>query len=65
MHENSDMALEREVHRSAGAATSEALPGREAEPTTGHDRRRYLLARARAEGHVGVTDAAQDLKLDS
>jgi DeoR family transcriptional regulator, fructose operon transcriptional repressor len=44
-------------------ATSEALPARDAEPATGHERRRYLLARARAEGHVAVTGAAEDLQV--
>src|SRR5256886_138423 len=29
----------------------------------GHERRRYLLARARAEGRVAVTGAAQDLRV--
>jgi len=29
----------------------------------GHERRRYLLARARTEGRVGVTGAAQDLRV--
>ena len=32
------------------------------EPNT-HERRRYLLARARAEGRVGVTGAAQELQV--
>jgi DeoR family transcriptional regulator, fructose operon transcriptional repressor len=32
-----------------------------AEPNATHERRRYLLARARTEGRVGVTGAAQDL----
>jgi DeoR/GlpR family transcriptional regulator of sugar metabolism len=31
--------------------------------TTGHERRRYLLARAREQGRVGVTAAAQDLRV--
>src|SRR5438876_3946209 len=57
------MPLEGEVRRRDGAATSEALPGREAEPTTGHDRRRFLLTRARTEGRVGVTGAAQELQV--
>lgn len=41
----------------------EALPGRDADLTSGHERRRYLLARARAEGRVGVTGAAQALQV--
>jgi DeoR/GlpR family transcriptional regulator of sugar metabolism len=57
------MALEPEAHVSVGAATSEALPGRAPDSTTGHERRRYLLARARAEGRVGVTVAAHDLRV--
>src|SRR5216684_1334442 len=63
LHEDSDMALGPEAHGSLGAATSEALPGRVADPTTGHERRRYLLGRTRAEGRVGVTGAAQDLQV--
>jgi DeoR family fructose operon transcriptional repressor len=61
MRENAGMALEAEAHGSVSAAASEASPGRDAEPTTCHERRRYLLARARAEGRVGVTGAAEDL----
>jgi DeoR family transcriptional regulator, fructose operon transcriptional repressor len=56
------MALDVEAHRSAGAAASAALP-RDPDPTTCYERRRYLLARARAEGHVGVTGAAEDLHM--
>jgi DeoR family transcriptional regulator, fructose operon transcriptional repressor len=57
------MADEPEADGSVGAATSQALPGRDADPTTGHERRRYLLGRARAEGRVGVTGAARDLQV--
>ena len=57
------MALEPEALGSVGAAPPEALPGRDADLTTGHERRRYLLARARAERRVGVTGAAQDLQV--
>ena len=35
----------------------------EALPETGHERRRHLLARARTDGHVGVTDAAVELQV--
>jgi DeoR family transcriptional regulator, fructose operon transcriptional repressor len=34
-----------------------------AAPTAGHDRRRYLLAHAREHGRVGVTGAAQELRV--
>ena len=61
MHEDSDIALAPSAHGVDGAATSEDVPARVGDPTTGHERRRYLLARARAEGRVGVTGAAQDL----
>jgi DeoR family fructose operon transcriptional repressor len=57
------MALGFEADGSVGAATPEASPGPDAEPTTGHERRRHLLARARAEGRVGVTGAAQELQV--
>ena len=42
---------------------SDALPARDGDTTTGHERRRYLLARARADGRVGVTGAAQELQV--
>jgi DeoR/GlpR family transcriptional regulator of sugar metabolism len=35
----------------------------QADGTTAHERRRYLLARARADGRVGVTGAAHDLQV--
>jgi DeoR family fructose operon transcriptional repressor len=57
------MALEPDGNGSDGAAASEPLPRRDADATSGHDRRRYLLARARTEGRVGVTGAAQDLQV--
>ena len=44
-------------------ADGNALPERVADPTTGHERRRYLLARARSEGRVAVTGSAQDLQV--
>lgn len=56
------MALEPEAHDPVGAAASDVLRHRGAEPTT-YERRRYLLARARAEGHVAVTGAAEDLHM--
>jgi DeoR family transcriptional regulator, fructose operon transcriptional repressor len=49
------------LRENSGVATSEALTGRDADPTTCYERRRYLLSRARAEGRVGVTGAARDL----
>jgi len=42
------MAHEPEVHGSVAAAASEALSDRDADPATGRERRRYLLARAAA-----------------
>jgi DeoR family transcriptional regulator, fructose operon transcriptional repressor len=42
---------------------SDIALGRDADSTGGHERRRYLLARARAEGRVGVTGAARDLRV--
>jgi len=30
---------------------------------TGHERRRYLLAQARADGRVGVSGAAEELQV--
>jgi DeoR family transcriptional regulator, fructose operon transcriptional repressor len=44
-------------------ATPEARHVRAADPATGHERRRYLLARARAEGRVAVTGAAVELQV--
>lgn len=63
LHEESDTALGPEADGSVSAATSEALPRRVADPSTYHDRRRYLLARARTEGRVAVTGAAQELQV--
>jgi DeoR/GlpR family transcriptional regulator of sugar metabolism len=57
------MALEPDALGSAGVATAEAFPDRDADPTTCYERRRYLLARARAVGRVGVTGAAEDLQV--
>ena len=57
------MALEREAPGSVGAAGPEAASGRDADSTTGHERRRFLLTRARTEGRVGVTGAAQELQV--
>jgi len=57
------MALDVEAHGSVGAAASAASPHRDVDPTTCYERRRYLLARARAEGRVGVTGAAEDLHM--
>jgi DeoR/GlpR family transcriptional regulator of sugar metabolism len=51
------MALEHAADGSNGAAA------REPDPTTGHERRRYLLARARSEGRVAVTGSAQALRV--
>jgi DeoR family transcriptional regulator, fructose operon transcriptional repressor len=62
LREDNDMALEPESRDPVGASASGAVPHRAAEPTT-YERRRYLLARARAEGHVGVTGAAEDLHM--
>ncbi|HEV7639734.1 MAG TPA: DeoR/GlpR family DNA-binding transcription regulator [Gaiellaceae bacterium] len=44
-------------------AASEVLPHRDGDRTTCYERRRYLLARARAEGHVAVTGAANELHM--
>jgi DeoR family fructose operon transcriptional repressor len=57
------MALEADADSSVATAASEALPVRDPEAATGHDRRRYLLARARAEGRVGVAGAAEELQV--
>jgi DeoR family fructose operon transcriptional repressor len=57
------MALEPDSQASVDAATTDAQPDRNSEPTTVHERRRYLLARARAEGRVGVTDASHELQV--
>ncbi|MFL5961395.1 MAG: DeoR/GlpR family DNA-binding transcription regulator [Gaiellaceae bacterium] len=54
------MALDAEAH---GSVATEALPQRDADPTTCYERRRYLLARARAEGRVAVTGAARELHM--
>jgi DeoR/GlpR family transcriptional regulator of sugar metabolism len=56
------MALEAEADGLVAADVSE-VPARDADATTGHERRRYLLARARATGRVGVTDAAEELQV--
>jgi len=56
------MAVEAKVDGSVTAGTSEA-PVPDADSTTGHERRRYLLARARAVGRVGVTGAAEELRV--
>ena len=45
--------------RDNGRMALEAHP----DATTGHERRRYLLARARADGRVGVTGAAHELQV--
>lgn len=55
------MAPEPDADGSVGAVTPETFPDRVADSTTGHERRRYLLARARADGRVGVTGAAEEL----
>jgi DeoR/GlpR family transcriptional regulator of sugar metabolism len=57
------MALDAEVQSSGGTAAAAALPHRDGDPTTCYERRRYLLARARAEGRVAVTGAAQELHM--
>jgi len=56
------MALEAEVDGAVAAGASE-VPVPDAEATTGHERRRYLLARARTVGRVGVTGAAEELQV--
>jgi DeoR family fructose operon transcriptional repressor len=57
------MALDAEAHGSVGTAAPNALPQSDGDPTTCYERRRYLLARARAEGRVAVTGAAQELHM--
>jgi len=63
MRDHTGMAVEPETDEALRVATPEPLPAREGDATSGHERRRYLLARARAEGRVGVTGAAQDLQV--
>ena len=63
MRDDMDVILEPEAEGSVDGAPSDALPARAADQTTGYERRRYLLARARSEGRVGVTGAAQDLQV--
>jgi DeoR family transcriptional regulator, fructose operon transcriptional repressor len=53
------MAVQPEID----AAQSDAEGDRTADAATAHDRRRFLLARARADGRVGVTGAAHDLRV--
>jgi DeoR family fructose operon transcriptional repressor len=58
------MALDAEVQGSSGTAASVAAsPQRDGDATTCYERRRYLLARARAEGRVAVTGAAHELHM--
>jgi DeoR family fructose operon transcriptional repressor len=53
------MAVQPEID----AAKANAQADRTVDVATAHDRRRFLLARARADGRVGVTGAAQDLRV--
>jgi DeoR/GlpR family transcriptional regulator of sugar metabolism len=63
VREDTGMALDQEASGSVGTAAPVALPHRDDEPVTCYERRRYLLARARAEGRVAVTGAAQELHM--
>jgi DeoR family transcriptional regulator, fructose operon transcriptional repressor len=57
------MPLEAEARSTGRAVTPKAVPAVDPGSTTGHERRRYLLAQARSEGRVGVTAAAHDLRV--
>src|SRR5437764_10630655 len=63
MRDHTGMAVEPETDQALRVATPEPLPARDGDATSGHERRRYLLAHARAEGRVVVTGAAQDLRV--